>query len=279
MTPLLKWAGSKRWHVPTAKRLWEAQTREHPRRLVELFAGSAAVSFALAPLRCHLNDANPHLINFYRQVAAGFSFAGLEVESSESLYYDYRAMLNKRIRECRTADLRTAQLLYYLNHHGFNGLYRVNRRGEFNTPFAAGRTCPRFDVDEYRSLFTAGWTLSNDDWAEVILGEDDFVYADPPYDSTFTDYTEDGWSRDRTQELAILLRSHPGPVVLMNAGTDFVLELYQDLGFTVTLVQSGQRMQQSRGRTDVVPEVMATNFGVDFTNEVPMMEVAEGAPA
>lgn len=278
MKPLLKWAGAKRWHVPTVERLYAAQTREGLRRVVELFAGSAAISFALAPLRCHLNDANPHLINFYREVQARLDFDGFDLSSSESLYYDYRAILNKRIREGACADRRCAQLFYYLNHHGFNGLFRVNKRGEYNVPFAAGRSAHAFDADEYRNLFTCGWTLSNDDFADVLLEPDDFVYADPPYDSVFTDYTEDGWTRDRSEELATMLRFHPGPVILMNSGTPFILELYQDLGYTVTLVESGQRMQQSRGRTDVIPEVMATNFGVDFADGAPMIEVADEAP-
>lgn len=89
----------------------------------------------------------------------------------------------------------------------------------------------------------------------------DFVYADPPYDSTFMAYTKDGFSFEQQEELALLLREHPGRVVIMNSATARIRELYTSLGYVITEVKSGQKMHLSRGRSsEVIPEVMATNF-------------------
>lgn len=253
MDPLLKWVGSKRWHVADVRKLYDGK-----RRIVEPFCGGGAISFGLEPSRALLNDANPHLINFYRWVQRGFLWT-FELASSEADYYDYRTWLNRLIRErrCNTAD--GAQLFYYLMHHGYNGLCRFNKSGEFNVPFRPGRTAPEQDWPAVRKVI-AGWEFTCDDFADVLLEPDDFVYVDPPYDGTFGDYTEGGWSFDQFEVLATLLRAHPGPVVIMNSGTDRVRQLLRGLDYRIDMVQSGQRMQQSQGRTDVVPEVMACNF-------------------
>lgn len=256
MDPLLKWVGSKRWHVPAVKALFD-----NKRRLVEPFCGGASIAFGLEPRRALLNDANPHLINFYRWVQRGFVWT-FDLGSSEADYYDYRTWLNRLIRErrCNTSD--GAQLFYYLMHHGYNGLCRFNKSGEFNVPFLPGRTAPERDWNVMRKLLT-GWEFTCDDFADVLLEPDDFVYADPPYDGTFGNYTEGGWSRDQMEALACLLRSHPGPVVLMNAATPWITSMLGSLGYQLSMQSSGQGMHRSQGRTDVVPEVMAVNFRVD----------------
>ena len=254
--PLLKWVGSKRWQVPelrTARAL-------RGRRVVELFCGGAAVSFGLEPGRVLLNDANPHLINFYRWMQRGFVWT-LDLESSEALYYDYRAWFNRLVRERRADTADGAQLFYYLNHHGFNGMCRFNKAGGFNVPFRPGRTCVEPDLAVSR-LVLKNWQFTCDDFSDVLLEPDDFVYADPPYDGTFVGYTEGGWGQESFEELACLLRSHPGPVVIMNSATPWVTATLTALGYTLSLRESGQAMHRSRGRTDVIPEVMATNFRV-----------------
>ncbi len=272
MDPLLKWVGSKRWHVPAVKALYASSGR----RVVEPFCGGASISFGLEPPRALLNDANPHLINFYKQVRRGDQavlardgdpvrkplFWEFDLSSSEALYYDYRTWFNRLAREGRAQSPDAAQLFFYLNHHGYGGLCRFNKKGEFNVPFGAGRNCPAHDWAAVKHLLT-GWTFTCDDFSDVLLEPDDFVYADPPYDGTFGDYTEGGWSRDQMESLAMLLRAHPGPVVLMNSATPWITSLLGSLGYQLTLQQSGQGIHRGQGRSDVVPELMAVNFAVD----------------
>ena len=269
---LLKWAGAKRWHVPQLKTLW------HGERIVELFCGSAAVTLGLNPGQAVLNDANPHLINFWRWVQQGLSLDDLELTRSESLYYDYRTMFNSLIRQGKGDSLQAAQLFYYLNHQGFNGLCRFNRSGEFNVPprpsHRAGgglrpgeRQCDVFDAALW-SARLAPYTFSNEDFRDVMLEPDDFVYADPPYDAVFTDYTGTEWTREDSAEVAVTLIGHPGRVVLMNSATPWIMELYKELGYHLTLLDSKQKMQRSQGRGDVIQEVMATNFPLTTQGEL-----------
>lgn len=260
--PLLKWVGSKRWHVQQVARYHDREVRT-----VELFCGGCAMTLGLTPRRALLNDANPHLINFYQQAQTGLDFEGFDLTGSEGLYYDYRAWFNRLVREGRSRTPDAAQLFYYLMHHGYNGLCRFNQKGEFNVPHRPGRTAPVRDWAAVREQLKS-YVFTNDDFGDVMLEEDDFVYADPPYDGTFNDYTENGWSCADMEMLALMLRHHPGRVIIMNSATPWVLSLFKDLGYVTTLVESKQSMHRSQGRSDVVPEVMATNFSVDLGDNI-----------
>jgi DNA adenine methylase len=87
LRPPLKWAGGKRWQLP---HLVDAWRRERHRRLVEPFCGGLATTLGLMPARALLNDVNPHLINFYRQVKSGLAVT-LPMSNAETRYYTYRA--------------------------------------------------------------------------------------------------------------------------------------------------------------------------------------------
>src|SRR5690348_12134795 len=90
LRPPLKWAGGKRWQVPHLRPLWVPHSA---RRLVEPFCGGLAVALGLAPERAFLNDANPHLINFYHWLGRGL-VTDLSMENDEAHYYGHRAAFN-----------------------------------------------------------------------------------------------------------------------------------------------------------------------------------------
>jgi len=253
MDPLLKWVGSKRWHVDALKGvLFDEQVAGH--RVVELFAGSAALSFGCEVEYAHLNDANPHLINFYRQYAANNvqDFSGC---TNEQEYYKRRDWFNRLVRE-GVQDRWAAGLFYYLNCTAFNNLWRVNHNGEFNVPFRKGRE----NVPEMGAMPSKKWTLTNDDFRDVILEQDDFIYADPPYLGTFKGYTPEGFSKFDFADLVALLIGHPGKVVIMNSAEPLAIEICQSAGLHIQLIESQQKMQNSRGRDDKISELMASNF-------------------
>ena len=133
--PLLKWAGGKRWQVPHLRTLWAAHAH---RRLVEPFCGGLAVTLGLAPSRALLNDANPHLINFYWWVQKGL-VTDIEMANDRALFYRHRDRFNELLASGDAGSRESAALFYYLNRTGFNGLCRFNRRGLFNVPFGALR--------------------------------------------------------------------------------------------------------------------------------------------
>ena len=116
LTPPLKWAGGKRWLLPHLEPLWQLQRH---RRYVEPFCGGLAVALGLKPERALLNDANPHLINFYRQVQRGLKMH-LEMRYDESLFYAHRDRFNCLIAQGKAETAEAAQLFYYLNRTCFN---------------------------------------------------------------------------------------------------------------------------------------------------------------
>src|SRR3984893_11959032 len=136
LKPPLKWAGGKRWLLSHVEPLWRAHQR---RRYVEPFCGGLAMALGLEPQIALLNDINPHLINFYRQLQQGLQI-DIETRNAEQLFYAQRHRFNQLIREQKSATAEAAQLFYYLNRTCFNGLCRFNRGGEFNVSFGRHQT-------------------------------------------------------------------------------------------------------------------------------------------
>ncbi|MHB8420085.1 MAG: DNA adenine methylase [Myxococcales bacterium] len=251
--PPLKWAGGKRWQVPRLLPLW----REHrSRRLVEPFCGGLAVTLGLRPARALLNDANPHLVNFYRQLQLGLR-ATLPMENSEACYYRQRDRFNALVAAGEETSREAAELFYYLNRTGYNGLCRFNSSGGFNVPFGRyARIDYVTDFGIYRRVFAA-WTFVQGDFASVPIDDGDFVYADPPYDVPFTAYSKGGFSWDDQVRTAERLARHPGPVVLSNQATDRIVKLYRQLGFALELIDAPRRISCTGDRRPA-REVIAT---------------------
>jgi DNA adenine methylase len=224
--PPLKWAGGKRWQRPHLRPLWDPH---QDRRLVEPFCGGLAVALGLRPGRALLNDINPHLISFYRWLQRGLQI-DIELANDATLYYAHRHRFNELIRTGHADGKEAASLFYYLNHTGFNGLCRFNRSGEFNVPFGKHKTITYTkDFSEYVPAF-ARWTFTDQDFQATVLSPDDFVYADPPYDVTFTQYSQGGFEWDDQERTAEWLSKHPGPVILVNQATRRIMQLYERLG-------------------------------------------------
>src|SRR5512146_2583768 len=226
LKPPLKWAGGKRWLVPYLRPLW-ARNRE--RRLVEPLCGGLAVALGLRPERALLNDLNPHNINFYRWLSGGLQL-DIEMQNESQLYYRHRERFNALIAGGESESREAAQLFYYLNRTGYNGLCRFNRRGEYNVPFGRHE---RINYAKDLSLYSepmSGWRFTIGDFESIALQPDDFIYADPPYDVEFTQYSKEAFGWDEQVRLAQWLARHPGPVVLSNQATDRVMKLYRRLG-------------------------------------------------
>ena len=253
LKPPLKWAGGKRWLVPHLEPVWKAHDT---RRLVEPFCGGLAVALGLQPTCALLNDANPHLINFYRWLQRG-----LLVESplmhDKDFYYRQRARFNALIDAGKATGQEAAEIFYYLNRTGYNGLCRFNRSGHFNVPFGRYKTITyRRDFTAYRDVLT-DWTFTSGAFQDVPLQPDDFVYADPPYDVEFTQYSRHAFGWDEQVALVAWLVQHPGPVVLSNQATERIVDLYEQHNFTLEFVDAPRRISRTGDRTPA-REVIAT---------------------
>ena len=202
LKPPLKWAGGKRWLVPRLRALWRGYTR---RRLVEPFCGGLAAALGLDPRRALLNDTNPHLVNFYRHLRSGL-VVKIPMEYDSELYYRHRDDFNRLAATARGRESRTAaELFYYLNRTGFNGLCRFNKRGTFNVPF--GRHTGIAYVRDFRPYAEplSRWTFTDGDFESIEVSPKDFIYADPPYDVQFRQYASDGFDWDAQERLAAWL--------------------------------------------------------------------------
>jgi DNA adenine methylase len=261
--PLLKWAGGKAQLLPTIGRYVPARWN----RYVEPMIGGGALFFALAPPKALVADANPELINFYRSVVEDLDGLIAQYEQwpfDERTYYELRALRYDDL-DSTTAAAR----MLYLNRACFNGLYRVNRRGEFNVPwgrykrpyvierdrFEAARDvlrCARIELGDFAAVLT------------VEAMEGDFVFLDPPYvpvstHSDFKRYTRQQFYADDHVRMAHLVRelsSRGCEIIVTNSNQSLVHDLYQ--GYQVDVIPT-RRNVNSRpdGRTgeDVVIHV------------------------
>lgn len=249
--PLLKWAGGKRQLLPALRRFYPVRFD----RYIEPFFGSGAVFFdlhaggRLLGRRAWLVDDNADLVGCYRMLMSrtGEVIAELRRLSAghdrggADFYYQVR---DERFNPMRASGAaytpEMAAMLIYLNRTGFNGLFRLNRSGEFNVP--AGRyTNPRIlDEEHLRDVAAAldarGVTLTLGSFEQALsdAGRGDFVYCDPPYaplsrTACFANYTAKGFTlrdQERLQE-ALIDAAHRGAhVVLSNSSAPDVERLY-----------------------------------------------------
>lgn len=252
LTPPLKWAGGKRWQLPHLAPLWSGHER---RRLVEPFCGGLAVALGLSPESALLNDINPHLISFYIWLRRGLKIT-IPLENDKTVFYEHRKRFNELLKAGKGKSAEAASLFYFLNRTGYNGLCRFNRSGEFNVPFGSYKqiTYTR-DFSRYRTAF-ADWEFSVGDFEAIPLRKTDFVYADPPYDVEFTQYSQGGFSWDDQVRTAKWLSRHRGPVILVNQATKRVADLYKDFGYSVRFLDAPRRISCTGDRTPA-REVMA----------------------
>lgn len=227
------------------------QFPEH--RLVEPFCGGLSVALGLNPDRALLNDLNPALINFYQQVQQGLSI-DLPLANDEQIYYQYRDQFNEM---AGLSDAERAQLFYYLNRTGYNGLCRFNKRGGYNVPFGRYKTINyASDFTAYQALLSQ-WEFSNTDFAQLTIQKNDFIYADPPYDVPFRQYSQQGFDWKDQVRLAEWLARHDGPVVLSNQATDKIKKLYRELGFTLRFVDAPRTISCKADKRQAAREVLA----------------------
>lgn len=235
LNSFLKWAGGKRWLVPELKRHLPPTFN----RYIEPFLGGGAVFFALRPEKATLSDVNGDLIEVYEVVRDNpkelRALLLAHEEKHEKVYYYFVRS------EVPSTKIERAARTLYLNRTCFNGLYRVNKKGEFNVPIGTKTTVvfPNEDFSAYSAALSSA-DLVVDDFENVIDGADsgDLVYVDPPYTvahnmNGFLKYNDHifSWSDQERLKSAIIRASERGVMVLAsNANHESVRDLYAGLG-------------------------------------------------
>lgn len=176
---LIRWAGSKRKVLPVLAEYW---TTKHS-RYVEPFAGSAALFFYLNPPSALLGDLNQELIDSYKEIRSFPDTVHALVAKNNvdaETYYRIRA-----IKPTQLTRLERAARFVYLNRHCFNGIYRTNRKGDFNVPFGGKRLSRLPNVAAFRrcALLLKNTHLQACDFGSTLARtrKGDLVYIDPPY--------------------------------------------------------------------------------------------------
>lgn len=266
LPPILRWAGGKRKHTW----LFDAINQvfnPHKNRLVEPFVGGAAITLEVNPKWALLNDANPYLINLYSQIKRGFGSLGIDPNlkhyTSESSYYRLRDRFNslRDLPPYMEILQEQAELFYYLNRTGYNGLCRFNQSGEYNTPYG-NLAKPKLDHDfeAYRDRFQ-DWVFTSMDFAEMQIFPNDIVVADPPYDvmegKQDHDYITGGFAWEDQVRLADWLTSANVPVFACNLATDRIIKLYTERGFDIQFVNAPRAIACNGDRAKV-REILAT---------------------
>lgn len=261
--PFLKWAGGKRQMLPELLKHVPAEYG----RYFEPFVGGGALFFALQPKRAVLNDLNTRLARTFIAVRDDVGEVVTILRSYEREYADARIHKTDRaffetVRKMPVDSARVDSLvagwMIFLNKTCFNGLYRVNRAGQFNVPHGKWKTMPLIcDADNLRDASAAldGITIRSGDYRLACGGarEGDLVYFDPPYlpvseTSDFTTYTPGGFGIDQhvgLRDTALMLKERGVHVILSNAGSDTIRGLYSDPAFTIHEVQ-GKRAINSK---------------------------------
>jgi DNA adenine methylase len=240
-------------------------------RHVEPFAGGAAMFFAKRPKRALLCDVNPALVNAYTMVRDRLDDV---ITQLDRLARAHDAVRYYRVREryntCDMDSPERAATFIYLNKTCFNGLHRVNRRGEFNVPAGRYKNPRILDEEGLRSASRAlGQATIKHSGFESLLGlarPGDFVYLDPPYEpvsrtASFTSYAEDGFGQEEQRKLRDVfaeLSRRGCRCMLSNSDVPFVRDLYS--AFRIDVVAAPRAINCDATRRGLVSEVVVRNY-------------------
>jgi DNA adenine methylase len=272
--PFVKWVGGKRQLISQFKDLNIYPPKEFnsdKNRYFEPFIGGGAVFFDLLPKNSYISDLNKELIITYNVIKNDVEHL---IESLKKHTYSKDYFLKIRSSEIGIlSDIEVASRFIYLNRTCFNGLYRVNSKGQFNVPF--GKYSNPLICDEVNlrivSQALKNVFITNQDYKKIedIAEAGDFVYLDPPYypinkTSSFTSYTKENFLEKEQIELRDHFKklSDKGCyVMLSNSDTLFIKEIYSEIpDITINKIKAGRSINSNSNKRGKITEVVITNY-------------------
>lgn len=269
--PFVKWAGGKGRLLSQLRPLLPPGVAKM--RHVEPFVGGGAMFFSRQPERALLTDINPALVDAYHAIRDDVdrvidALQELAAGHCKERYYQVRERYNRRTS---LAAPKRAAMFVYLNKTCFNGLHRVNRKGEFNVPFGSYKNPRILNEGGLRAashaLRVAELRCASFEALLETAKPGDFIYFDPPYEpvsttASFTSYARDGFSRDDQRRLAEVfgaLDRRGCKLMLSNSDVPFIRDLYRR--FEVDTVAAPRAINCDAAKRGKVTEVVVRNYG------------------
>lgn len=272
MKPILKWPGGKRQLLKEINEYLPHNFNTY----YEPFFGGGAVFLHIMPDNAKINDINTDLINTYIQVKENPSklielLKEHKNNHCEDYYYKIRE-LDRNDNYINMDCIEKAARFIYLNKTCYNGLQRVNSKGQFNTPIGKYKKpliCDEVSINELsKYLNNKKVEIKNEDFELFLknVEKDDFVYLDPPYDpvsktSNFTNYNKDGFSKNeqiRLKKICDELHKKGAKFMLSNSDTNFINELYKD--YKIIKVKAKRSINSNGDKRGIVYEVIVINY-------------------
>lgn len=274
--PIMKWVGGKRELLPELRKHIPPSFDKETNTYYEPFVGGGALLFDILPHHGVINDSNEELINLYKVVKNDVDSLIKEVSSypyDKDFYYSIRELDRGEDFPDSLSDIKRAARTIYLNKTCFNGLYRVNKKGQFNTPFGKYSNptiCKENDLKDVSSYFNDNdISIMSGDFAQCVKDaqEGDFVYLDPPYvplskTSSFTSYTKEGFKdcdQRRIKDIIDSLDERGVYVLMSNSSSPDVFDFYSS-DYNVETVKVARKVNSKAHKRNKIDEFLIKNY-------------------
>jgi len=271
VTPVVKWVGGKRQIIDQIIKYVPKNFSTY----YEPFLGGGAVLFELQPRKAVVNDVNSELINLYEVIKDNVEELIEDLKqhrNEEDYFYAIRELDRDKDKYNKLTPVQRASRIIYLNKTCYNGLFRVNKAGEFNTPFGNYKNPNIVNEITLRAVSNyfnkAKITFTCKDFEEVLKGarKGAFVYLDPPYypvsdTASFTGYDKGGFDSDeqvRLKKACDKLNEKDIKFLLSNSATDFIKDLYKD--YRIEVIQAKRAINSKADKRGEIDEVLVMNF-------------------
>jgi len=270
--PFIKWVGGKRQLLENINTLIPNKSQYN--RYIEPFIGGGAVFFNLQPTNGIINDYNSDLINVYKTIKDNVEGLIVDLEKHKNTpdyFYEIRE-IDRSSEFNHWNNIQKASRFIYLNKTCYNGLYRVNNSGQFNSPFGKYKNPNIINEPILRAvskyLLSNNIIINNKDYKDILETAlpSDFIYLDPPYHpvsetSNFTGYIPNGWKESDQIELKLAcdsLNERGIHFLLSNSSSDFIKNLYSN--YKIHIVEANRSINSIATLRGSVEEVLITNY-------------------
>ncbi|WP_335979922.1 DNA adenine methylase [Fusobacterium polymorphum] len=291
--PFIKWVGGKGQLLPEINKLYSIELGKTINKYAEIFIGGGAVLFDILSKykldEVYISDKNLELINTYKSIRDSVDilikslkemeedYIPLNDENRKIYYYERRQKYNNLKINIEENNIEKASLFIFLSKTCFNGLYRVNKKGESNVPMGAYKNPKICDEENLKnvSMVLKNVKIIYADYRESkdFIDEKTFVYIDPPYrplnpTSSFTSYTENDFSDKEQIELTEyidVLNKKGAKIVISNSDPknnniddNFFDELYKN--YNINRVKATRMLNSNASLRGAINELLITNY-------------------